>query len=440
MREPETGASSWAASLPFYYGWVVVSAVFLRSFTTAGALWTTGILSVPMHDDLGWSRTIIFGGLALRTLGAAASGVFFGRLLDRSGAARVLAIGSSVVAALCLGSIAFVQEEWQFLLIFGVIGGVFGAGPAQLLMGALVPKWFVRKRGRAMATSTMGTGLAAFLLPPVVALVSEGYGWREAWFVLGVLAVVLSVLPSLLIRTQPEDIGLLPDGDSEPPAAAASSTEPVRTAASQEYSFSRAEAFKTRTLWLLMLVSVFGVVSPTAFPTNLVPALVEKGFSESTAALSFSAYGLTSFTGRFFWGWLADKLHIRKTLLIIATYCLLTIPLLLLLPGDLSLIAGAVAGLGIGGWVGLNQVLWPSYFGRANIGAISGMVRPVVTLSGATGPLYVAAIAEALDSYTLSILIMALSWGLCGLVLYFVRPARRPDAAEQPNLTASAGS
>ncbi len=439
MREPAAGKSSWAASLPFYYGWVIVGAVFLRTFTTAGAMWTTGILSVPMHDDLGWSRTIIFTGLALRTLGAAVSGVFFGRLMDRSGAAKPLAVFSSIVAALCLGSIAFVQEEWQFLLIFGVIGGVLGAGPAQLLMGSLVPKWFIRKRGRAMATSTMGSGLAAFLLVPLVALVNESLGWREAWFFMGVLAVVISVLPALLIRTQPEDIGLLPDGDSAALSTEGSSA-PVRTQSSQEYSFTRSEAFKTRTLWMLVLVAVFGMVSPTAFPTNLVPALVEKGFSESTAAIAFSAYGFTSFTGRFFWGWLADKMHVRKTLLIIATYSGLTIPLLLLLPGDASLVAGAVAGLGIGGWVGLNQVLWPAYFGRANIGAINGSVRPMITLSSATGPLYVAAIAEALDSYTLSILIMALSWGLCALVLYFVRPAHRPEAASQPAEAARAGS
>ena len=439
MREPSAGTALWAR-LPFYYGWVIVGVVFLRTFTTAGAMWTTGILSVPMHDDLGWSRTIIFTGLALRTLGAAASGVFFGRLMDRSGAAKPLAIFSSVVAALCLGSIAFVQEEWQFLLVFGVIGGVLGAGPAQLLMGSLVPKWFIRKRGRAMATSTMGSGLAAFLLVPLVALVNESFGWREAWFFMGVLAVVISVLPSLLLLTQPEDIGLLPDGDTDAPAAAGSSA-PVRTPSTQEYSFTRAEAFKTRTLWMLMVVAVFGQISPVAFPTNLVPALVEKGFSESTAAIAFSAYGFTSFTGRFFWGWLSDKLHIRKTLLIISTYCGITIPLLLLLPGDASLIAGAIAGLGIGGWVGLQQVIWPAYFGRAHVGAINGAVRPLITLSAATGPLYVAAIAEALDSYTWSILIMAMSWVLCGLVLYFVRPARRPaDASEQPNLAASAGS
>jgi MFS family permease len=432
VREAE---SSWATRLPFFYGWVIVSVVFLRAFTTAGALWTTGILSVAMHDDLGWSRTIIFAGITLRTLGAAITGVFLGKYMDRTGGARLLATGSSIIAALCLLSIAFVNEPWQFLLIFGVIGGLLGAGPAQLLMGAIVPKWFIRKRGRAMATSTMGTGLAAFLLPPLVALVNESLGWREAWFALGVLAIVLSVLPSLLIRTQPEDMGLLPDGDSERHDAPARGGPPVRVAS--EYSFTRAEAFRSPTLWLLMLVCIFGMVSPTAFPTNLVPALVEKGFSESTAAISFSLYGLTSFSGRFFWGWLSDRLHIRKTLLIIATYTGVTVPLLLLLPGNLALAAGGIAGLGIGGWVGLNQVLWPAYFGRMNIGAITGTVRPLITLSGATGPLYVAALAEHFDSYTVSILVMALSWWLCGMVLFFVRTPKVPEHARQPEPLAS---
>ena len=88
--------------------------------------------------------------------------------------------------------------------------------------------------------------------------------------------------------------------------------------------------------------------------------------------------------------------------------------------------------------------MWPAYFGRANIGAINGSVRPMITLSGAAGPLYVAAIAEVLDSYKLSILIMALSWGLswglCAMVLYFVRPAHRPEAASQPAEAARADS
>jgi MFS family permease len=174
---------------------------------------------------------------------------------------------------------------------------------------------------------------------------------------------------------------------------------------------------------------MFGTVSPTAFPTNLVPAYVELGFSTSTAAIAFSAYGALSFFGRFIWGAMADRMHIRKLLLIIATYTGLTVPLLLLLPGDTALLAGAIAGLGIGGWVGLNQVVWAAYFGRDHVGAISGSVRPFVTLSGATGPLYVAALADAFDSYTVSIIVMAASWWVCAALLLLLRPPRLPERA-----------
>jgi MFS family permease len=432
------GSTSEGGKVRFYYGWVIVAVVFLRAFTTGGTLWTTGILSVSMHDDLGWSRTIVFAGITLSTLGAAITGIFWGQFMDKTGGARILAFGSSIVAAVCLMLVSQVHAPWQFLLIFGV-NGILGAGPAQLLMAATVPKWFIRRRGFAMATSSMGTGLAAFILPPIITGISENLGWREAWLFLGCVAVVLAVLPSLLLRTQPEDIGLLPDGDTEPLPAPSTSTRVP--AAATEYSFTRAEAFKTSTLWMLMLVSIFGMVSPTAFPTNLVPALTERGFSESTAALAFSAYGMTSFFGRFFWGWLSDRLHIRKTLLVISTYCGMSVPMLLLLPGDVALCAGAVAGLGIGGWVGLNQMMWPVYFGRGRIGAITGAVRPMITLSGALGPLYVAGLAEYFDSYTISIVVMALSWWLCAAVLLFVRSPRvvTQPAAEPVTATSAAG-
>ena len=62
MRESQPAETSWLARLPFYYGWVIVAVIFMRSFTTAGAIWATAVLSVPMHDDLGWSPSLIFAG------------------------------------------------------------------------------------------------------------------------------------------------------------------------------------------------------------------------------------------------------------------------------------------------------------------------------------------------------------------------------------------
>ena len=426
MPEPSSHEASWQSKVPFYYGWVIVSAVFLTSFTTAGGLWATGVLSVPMHEDLGWSRATIFAGITLRTLGAAFMGAYVGRIADRSGGARKLALFGGVVSAICLLLVAFVREPWQFLLVFGVIGGLFGNGPVTVMIGAVVPKWFIRQRGKAMATASMGTGLAAFILPTLVNAISDNLGWREAWFALGLITVVLGVLPCLLIYTRPEDVGMLPDGNLDRPKAGQVAVPRV---AVPEFSFTRQEAFRTSTIWLVVVAVMFGTVSPTAFPTNLVPAYVELGFSTSTAAIAFSAYGALSFFGRFVWGSMADRMHIRKLLLIIATYSGMTVPLLLLLPGDTALIAGAVAGVGLGGWVGLNQVVWAAYFGRDHTGAISGAVRPFITISGATGPLLVAALADLSGSYTLSIIVMAASWWVCAALLFLIKPPRLPARA-----------
>ena len=106
-------APSWQARLPVYYGWVIVSVVFLTSFTTASGLWATGVLSVPMHEDLGWSRATIFAGITLRTLGAAFMSAYVGRIADRTGGARRLGLFGGFVSAMCLLLVAFVHEPWQ---------------------------------------------------------------------------------------------------------------------------------------------------------------------------------------------------------------------------------------------------------------------------------------------------------------------------------------
>ncbi len=421
----------WQARLPFFFGWIIVGVVFLRSFTTAGAIWSTSVLSVPMTEDLGWSHSAIFLGITLRTLGAAVGGFFLGRFLDTSRGAPILAVGSAFVSGFGLMLVAAVQEVWQFWLIYGLLSGVLGAGPGALLMGAIVPKWFVKKRGRATALASMGTGLAAFLLPFTVANVVEAVDWRTTFLLLGGMTLVFAVLPALLIKTRPEDVGLHTDGDSESVAAAA-------RARGADNSLTAREAFRTITLWLLVAAAFFASFSPTAYPANLTPTFSDKGFDLTTAGFAFSAYGFTSFFGRFFWGWLADRVHIRKALLIICGWNGLTVPLLLLMPGDSVLAAGAIAGFGIGGWVGLNQVVWATYFGRANLGAITGRVRPLITLSGGTGPFLVAFMADFFGGFGTGIVVMAASWWASSFFLFIVRPVRRmqPTAPAQAPTTA----
>lgn len=429
MTSPNDGSNpstTWQARFPIFYGWVIVAIIFMRSFTTAGALWSTAILSVPMREDLGWSQSAIFAGITLRTLSAAVGGFFLGKYLDTRRGAPIMAVGSGLVSGVGLMMVAGVETQWQFWLIFGVFSGLLGAGPGALLQAAIVPKWFVRKRFRAAVLASMGTGFAAMILPSVVPPFVEAFEWRATFVTLGALTIVLAVLPAFLLKTRPEDVGLLTDGDKETEESTA------RASRSRDNNLTAKEAFRTTTLWLLVGAAFFGSFSPTAYPTNLVPTFVDRDFSLQVAGWAFTAYGFTSFTGRFFWGWLADKTHIRHTLMIIAVYTGLTVPLLQILPDNASLAAGGIAGFGIGGWVGLNQAVWAAYFGRGNLGSITGKVRPLVTLSSGTGPFLVAFMADYFGGFGVGIMVMALSWWICSGFLFLVRPVKTMEQAATP--------
>ena len=66
-----------------------------------------------------------------------------------------------------------------------------------------------------MAIGTMGISAGGVIVAPVAGLTISTLGWRASWIVLGMMAIIAIVpISSLFLRRSPEDIGLLPDGDT----------------------------------------------------------------------------------------------------------------------------------------------------------------------------------------------------------------------------------
>ena len=408
----------WPARLPFFYGWVIVALSFVMGFITAGAFWATSVIAVPMRDDLGWSLSSIYLGLTMRMLIGAGSIFVLGRIADLKHGARALAVIGGVLATLSLAGVYYVQEQWQFIALYGVVGGFSVAGAGFLVMSAVVPRWFFRKRGRAMAFATMGSGAAAFVLPPLLALVLETVGWRGTWVFLGVMTAVFTILPSFLVWRQPEDVGLEPDGGIEPvPAGRAAAVQHVR-----DYTLS--EAVRTPLMWVLVFALATASLSPNGVPSTLVPMFIDKGHTTQTAALGFSIYGLFSVLARFFWGFLAERHHIRTVIISIALFSAVSMPLLIFMSGNAALLYAAFAGFGIGGLIGTNSLVWPAYFGRSHLGAIVGVSRPFETAVMASGPLLMAQSFDRTGGYTFGLWCMGISWLLCAGAMFLARPPR----------------
>ncbi|HLF72017.1 MAG TPA: MFS transporter, partial [Dehalococcoidia bacterium] len=185
-----------AQRLPFYYGWVIVYISFLGVFLMgATTYWGLQVFVKPMHDDTGWSHASVIAGLFARFVSGAIASFFVGRVADQKFGARNLMLIGTAIDAIALSSLRFIDSPLQFVLLYGVLGGIGNSG-LRLVQASLIPKWFVFKRGSAVAMATMGGGVSALLMVPLITLMIAQLGWRDAWLALAIIMVVLT-LPCL---------------------------------------------------------------------------------------------------------------------------------------------------------------------------------------------------------------------------------------------------
>lgn len=410
----------WQQRLPFFYGYLIVAIAFVLAFANAGQLWAFSVLAVPMEQDLGWSRSFLFGILTVRGITAGAIAPFLGGLADSDRGVRVLVTASGVVGAASAYLSGLVTEQWAFALLFGLLGGVSMAGQGFILGAVVVPKWFIRKRSTMVAFTSMGGACSLLVLPPLVSAMVVSDGWRSVWTMLALLTVAVGLLPALLLRRQPEDLGLHPDGDSSAVVQAR------QAAGSAEVSVTLGVALRQRNLWLLMVGTALGTLPMTSLTVTLVPIFLDRGIAPDLAALGLSGFGLASFGSRFFWGPLADRFHVRQVLVAIALVSAAATVSIFGMSGLWALSYGALTGFGIGGYVGLFQAVWGAYYGRAHLGAIAGVTQPLITLSNAAGSFLLAFIHDATGSYDPGLWLYTGTWLACALLLFAARPAKRP--------------
>ena len=415
-----------AQRLPFYYGWVIVGICFLTVFLVGTtSFWGMTVFVGPMHDDTGWSTGAILGALALRSIIAAFTGLVAGHFVDRQNGAKLLLLGGIVIEGLSMASLRWVNSPEQFLLLYGVVGGIGNTGQ-RLLVNTLVPKWFVWGRGKALGFAQVGGSLSALFMVPILALVIDGLGWRDAWvFLAALLALTLVPCVALVVRT-PEDIGLHPDNGLEPVSSRS------RVTAATERSFTLDEAIHSWRLWLLLLAMLFGTYSLSAHTVVMVPWYKEAGFSATVAASAMSAYGIFSIISRFLWGYVADRITTRYA---IVFQCLLTAfgsVLLLQISSQASMYAAAgYMGLTLSGYPILSSLVWPEFFGRRHIGSIVGTAQFFIAFANAGAQVVAGVLNDRTGTYETTFWLVMATWAVCATLMLTLRPAREASRVEQ---------
>jgi sugar phosphate permease len=206
-----------AGKPPLYYGWYIVGACMFIALVTNGTRNSFGIFVLPMEQEFGWNRGTISLAASLGFLVNGLTQPFLGQVLDRFGGRKVI-LTSLIVFGLATVLLSLTFHFLFLVFMFGFLSATAMSGVSLTNTGALLSKWFRRKRATVVGLNASGLSLGGLILVPFAMYLLQATNWRVTWVVLGLMVLLLSApLAFLFLRDGPAKMGLHPDGDPEPP-------------------------------------------------------------------------------------------------------------------------------------------------------------------------------------------------------------------------------
>ena len=418
-----------ASSLPFYYGWVIISSTVPLSFSTRTvmAVATLSVFVVPMTEDLGWSRGLFSGAVSLGGLCAVLISPLVGKWLDRHGSGLLLSASSVLTGILAIG-LSLVANPAAFYSLY-VPGRMIFSGPVELGIPTAISNWFIRRRPLGLAADGVAKAAGLAIMPLAAQFIINGWDWRTAWLTLGVLTFALGVIPPILFMVRrPEDMALEPDPVLNASVKTASSTpagESHSTVGFTESNFTVRQALYTRAFWLLAAFSAGGFMVQAGVSLHQVAHYISQGLAGPSAALTASTFAFSQIFGAVFWSALARRVPLRF-LLSAAAFVLAIAVLGTSVSSSLptALLAAATVGFGIGGLHLLVRLAWADYYGREHLGAIRGITMSAQIGGQAIGPVLAGFMFDATGSYQVPFLVFTGAASLAGLMVLFATPPK----------------
>jgi MFS family permease len=412
-----------------FYGWWIVAVGVLTQIAGVFSLSSTlSIFLKPVTEDLGISR----GAFSLVRTGEILVGAliapFVGPIIDRRGA-RKLIVGGAVIASVGYFLLSRVQEFWQFFLVRCTLVVAGDTIMGSLVVMVIISRWFVRKRGRAIAVANLGTGIAKVGMPLVAAALFVSVGWRQSWALFAISTLLLVVGPALaLIRNSPEEMGLSPDGE---PVRARAEDSPANMAAARaadgdDIAWTRGEALRTRAFWLLGFTFGIANIGIAGLNLHIFSFVTDLGHPAITAATIMSTVALTQLGSTMFWGLLAERIDIRKAAM--AQFLTQAVGLAVALSSaSLGLIYAGffIYGIGLGGSFVLREVVWANFFGRVSLGTVRGMGVFLTNIFAACGAPFFGFLFDATGGYTLSFTLFVAALLTSAFLIVSVKPPQK---------------
>lgn len=417
-RPPATGKQGI-----FYGWWILGAASFVNAF--GGSIHWQGfsVLFLPVSQGLGLSYAATSLPFSLSRIEGGLLGPITGWLIDRYGVRPTMLIGT-VIAGIGYLALSRTSTYLAFILVYLLVISLGASTSFMQATSASINKWFVRRRGVAMAINSAAFRGGAALMVPLFSLVVLRYGWQTGAITAGAIILGLIAPLSLVFRRSPESMGTHPDGI--PPGV-------VRTGGRlQDDGTELAEddwevwdALKSKAFWVLAAgTSLRMGVHGTIF-VHLIPLLVWKGVEQQTAANLMGIYSGCAVPVILFTGWLSDRVGRQPVLAGCYICAAMSLLLLTLVQGTWPVFAVLLLFTGAEAGTALNWSLVGDLFGRSRYATLRGALAPVYSAALMVTPVVTGWVFDSYGTYRPVLFAGTIGMLAAAAVFSQLRPPRR---------------
>mgnify|MGYP001025553647 CR=1 FL=1 len=344
--------------------------------------YTSGIFVADLAKTIGLTRTQFGLASLCATTAVAIANPLVGWLVDRFGVRRPAAFGlvSLAIGFFALGALT---ESVAAYVALQTVTAFFAAASGPIAYNKAISAWFERHRGAALGITMTGIGIAAAIVPPLLARTIAGHGWRTGYYVLGAVALVGLVPLLALVRLPPSY------RSSSPAAAGGDPAVP---------DFHRSSVF-----WMLMAAFTTLAVGFAGLLQHFVPMLTDLGVEPVRAGSLAGVIGVAVIVSRIVVGLLVDRFFAPRVAVGTCLLCIAGCAVLLVYGAPGAVFAAIALGAAMGAEIDLIGFLVARYFGLRAFGRAYGWQYAAFIVAGGVSPLWMGILFDRTGTYRSSL-------------------------------------
>jgi MFS family permease len=390
----------------FRRNWPLLVAVVSSGLPISIPLYTTGVFMPVWEAEFGWARSQIALGISCYMLALTLASPVIGKIVDSYGVRVPILLSLSLGIAAVAGLSLINASIWSLYVAYFLLA---------LLSSACIPSALTRPvsenfnqaRGLAFGITLSATTLSMLVTPLAAYTLYAAYGWRITYRLLA-LALLL-VLPVVFWG--------LKEVRGKGVARSNSAASAVEASGATLQSAVRMPAF-----WLMTFSFFLTVFVSTATIGQIVPILIENGFSPKAAVLMQPAMAVGLGASRILVGTLLDRVGARAVygavcsaaafgfLALVSPFAFLTMPAIFLI------------GAALGAEFDILAFMVSRYFGLRNYGQIFSWIYAANIIGAMLGPIFLASMHDLIGNYRVALMICSALLVSAALIVARVGP------------------